>query len=160
MSQQVHYGRWTTGNNSEVTLFVLGIRINKLTAARKWLPVIRALPPMLKELAGEKDSGLIAYRTQIYGLRELTVFQYWNSTKQLFEFAHGTTHRRAWRDFYRSADNSGVGIWHETFVVPSGRYEAIYGNVPVFGLAVRGGLSPIGRRNDSARSRLGEEERR
>ncbi|MCU1681796.1 MAG: hypothetical protein JWQ81_2535 [Amycolatopsis sp.] len=159
MGQKVHNGRWTTGNSDDVVLFLLGIRINKLTAVRKWLPVIRALPPMLAELTEQAGSGLLASRTQMYGVRELTLLQYWSSVKQLMDFAHDTTHRRAWRDFYRIASRSSeVGIWHETFVVPAGRYESIYGNVPTLGLATTGGLTPIGRRNDSARARLGETE--
>ncbi|RJO78961.1 DUF4188 domain-containing protein [Nocardia panacis] len=147
------------GNGTEVVLFLLGVRINKLTAVHRWLPVIRSLAPMLKELSEDAESGLIASRTQLYGARELTLLQYWSSVGQLMDFAHGPTHRKVWQDFYRFATRgSEVGIWHETFIVPAGRYESIYGNVPLSGLATHGGLTPIGRRNDSARARLGTPE--
>jgi hypothetical protein len=29
---------------------------------------------------------------------------------------------------------SDVGFWHETYAVPAGGYEAVYGNMPLFGL--------------------------
>jgi hypothetical protein len=34
-----------------------------------------------------------------------------------------------------------VGIWHETDLVPAGRYEASYGTMPRIGLAAAAGRS-------------------
>jgi fumigallin biosynthesis monooxygenase-like protein len=34
-----------------------------------------------------------------------------------------------------SAPDGSVGIWHETYVIEAGRHEAIYNNMPVFGLS-------------------------
>ena len=28
-----------------------------------------------------------------------------------------------------------IGIWHETYLVEPGKFECIYGNMPLFGLA-------------------------
>jgi hypothetical protein len=47
-----------------------------------------------------------------------------------------------------------VGFWHETYVVPAGRYETVYGNMPRFGLAVAGEHVPVERRGESAADRL------
>jgi hypothetical protein len=111
---------------------------------------------MLRELTADPDSGLLYSRTQRYGLREITLLQYWRSADALMEFSHAAMHRRAWRDFYKVASRgTDVGLWHETYVVPPGHYESIYGSVPSSGLAVIHGLTPIGRRTDSARARLG-----
>ncbi|MDX6355944.1 MAG: hypothetical protein QOF98_2847, partial [Streptomyces sp.] len=152
--QTIHNGRFTTANDEEVVLFLLGIRVNKLRALRSWLPAVRALPPMLQELTADPDSGLLYSRTQRYGLREITLLQYWRSADALMEFSHAAMHRRAWRDFYKVASRgTDVGLWHETYVVPPGHYESIYGSVPRSGLAVIHGLTPIGRRTDSARAR-------
>ncbi len=35
-----------------------------------------------------------------------------------------------------------MGIWHETDVVPRGKLEAVYVNVPHFGLGLAGTLFP------------------
>jgi hypothetical protein len=48
-----------------------------------------------------------------------------------------------------------VGIWHETYLVSAGRYEAIYGNMARIGLAAAAGHVPIARRGQSAARRVG-----
>lgn len=154
--QKIHNGRFTTTSDEEIVLFLLGIRVNKVTALRSWLPVVRALDPMLRELAADPDSGLLYSRTQRHGLREVTLLQYWRNTDALMQFSHAAMHRRAWRDFYKVASRgTDVGLWHETYVVPAGHYESIYGSVPLTGLGVVHGLTPIGRRTETARARLG-----
>jgi hypothetical protein len=45
-------------------------------------------------------------------------------------------HLPAWQRFNRTVGPDGsVGIFHETYIVERGKFEAIYGNKPVFGLA-------------------------
>ena len=54
------------------------------------------------------------------------------------------THRPAWKAFYKNVGLGGdVGIWHETYVVKDGAYEALYGNMPRFGLATAGTHTPL-----------------
>jgi hypothetical protein len=155
MAERIRNGRFTVANEQDVVLFTVGVRINKVLAVRRWLPVIRAIRPMLAELTADADSGLLAHRTYLCGPRELVIMQYWQSTKHLLDFSNSAIHRRAWRDFYQHATaGAGVGLWHETYVVPAGRYEAIYGIVPELGLAQFLDLKPIGRRNDGAAARL------
>ena len=49
---------------------------------------------------------------------------------------HGRTNLPAWQRFNRPVGSDGsVGILHETYIVERGNYEAIYGNMSVFGLA-------------------------
>src|SRR5205807_10318883 len=64
-------------------------------------------------------------------------------------------HLPAWREFNRRVGSNGdVGIWHETYSVPAGHYEAIYNNMPAFGLGrVLPRVPAIGLR-ESARSRI------
>ena len=62
--------------------------------------------------------------------------QYWRSFEHLDRFARdpASLHLPAWRWFNRVMKGSvDVGIWHETYLVPAGRYEAIYGNMPRIG---------------------------
>ena len=36
-----------------------------------------------------------------------------------------------------------TGIWHESYLVRAGQYEAIYGDMPPFGLGKAGRLVPV-----------------
>jgi hypothetical protein len=46
--------------------FLFGIRMNKLWSVRPWLPVRRAMKPMLR-VDREEDNGLLGYRVQYVG---------------------------------------------------------------------------------------------
>jgi Monooxygenase af470-like len=48
-----------------------------------------------------------------------------------------------------------VGIWHETYLVSAGSYEAIYGNMPRIGLATAGEHLPTADLAESAARRAG-----
>lgn len=48
-----------------------------------------------------------------------------------------------------------VGLWHETYIVPAGSYESIYGDMPPYGLAAATGVLPVEQRGVTARERLG-----
>jgi hypothetical protein len=47
-----------------------------------------------------------------------------------------------------------VGIWHETYAVEAGHHEAIYNNMPVFGLAKATEHAPAQGRLETAWRRL------
>ena len=51
--------------------------------------------------------------------------------------------------------NGVVGIYHETYLVNAGQYEAVYGNMPLFGLAAATQHVPAVGRRETARRRLG-----
>ena len=58
--------------------------------------------------------------------------------------------------FNRAVRASGdVGIWHETFKVRAGEYEAVYGNMPVFGLAAAARPLPTAQKANTAAARIG-----
>jgi hypothetical protein len=50
-----------------------------------------------------------------------------------------------------------VGIWHETYRVRSGEYEAIYSGMPLQGLAKAGGYEALTPARESARQRIGSQ---
>jgi hypothetical protein len=86
------------------------------------------------------------------------IVQYWRSFDDLERFARdpGDRHLPAWKRYNREVrDTAAVGIWHETYKVRAGEYEAIYGNMPVFGLAAAAGHAPIGLKGESAGQRIG-----
>ena len=130
-------GRFTARTDKPVVLFLIGMRFNRLWDVRKWWPVAQAMPKMLRELSQKPDSGLLWYRSYLSG-RVLLVQQYWESFDKLLAYAHDTSgeHFPAWAEFSRRIGGDGaVGIWHETYLIEPGKYETVYGNMPLFGLA-------------------------
>jgi hypothetical protein len=129
--------RYTARTDKPVVLFLIGMRINKLWAVQKWLPVFAAMPRMLAELAKKPEAGLLSSRLYLSG-RVIFVQQYWASFDQLLAYAHDRTgqHFPAWAAFNRAVGTDGsVGIWHETYLVEPGKSECVYVNMPRFGLA-------------------------
>ncbi|WP_348246189.1 monooxygenase family protein, partial [Salmonella enterica] len=65
-------------------------------------------------------------------------------------------HRPAQREFFRrTAYNGHVGVWHETYRVRAGEFEAIYANMPRMGLAAAGEYRSL-RKNSTMRDRVGK----
>jgi hypothetical protein len=59
-----------------------------------------------------------------------------------------------WRQYWRRVGRGGrSGIWHETYLVRAGQYEAVYANMPPHGLGKAGRLVPASE-SSSARGRL------
>lgn len=84
--------------------------------------------------------------------------QYWRDFESLEKFARDSTlpHVERWREFNRAVGKSGdVGIWHETYRVGAGRYEAIYGNMPVFGMAAAATHLPVSVKGQTSATRIG-----
>ncbi|KJY41987.1 hypothetical protein VR41_09800 [Streptomyces sp. NRRL B-1568] len=150
--------RVTAAAEGDVVVFLIGMRINRWRAVRHWLPVLTAMPRMLKELSRDRDSGLLGHRALSGGPRVFTVAQYWESREKLLAYAsdQGGQHRPAWAAFNRRVRGSkgGVGIWHETYIVPAGSYESIYVDMPPAGLGAAWGVEPVGRRGERAAQRL------
>jgi hypothetical protein len=156
----MNQGRWTHGRDDEgVVVFLIGMRINRLRAVRTWLPVARAMPRMLAELAKDPALGLLGVTSCVQGRGALNV-QYWRDLDSLLAYAHAPDHehRPAWREFNRLVrDADGVvGIWHETFVVPPGAHESVYVDMPAQGLLGALGASRVDSRRNSARERMGQ----
>ncbi len=158
MAHDVVEGRMTAAIEGEVTVFLIGMRINRLRSVRSWWPAFTAMPRMLKELSRDDASGMLGYRLLSGGPRLFFVVQYWASHEKLIAYASAQDkeHRPAWTAFNRRARQAAgaVGIWHETYVVPAGAYETIYVSMPPFGLGAATGVIPVGRRGERADARL------
>ncbi|MDO9706930.1 DUF4188 domain-containing protein [Paracraurococcus lichenis] len=140
----------------ELVLFLIGMRLNRPWKLHRWLPVLRAMPRMLRELEAQPELGLLHHRTHV-GLREAMVVQYWRSHAQLdaYATARERAHLPAWRAFNQAIGTNGdVGIWHETYLVGSGRYESVYVNMPPFGLGRAGALQEATGPRATGRGRL------
>lgn len=154
---KVFAGRYSASIDGPFVVFLIGLRVNRVLALSKWVPVARAMGPMLSELYANRNSGFLHAETMLTW-RGVALVQYWKSFEQLHAYAHArdAKHMPAWAAFNRRVGSDGsVGIWHETYQVAAGSYESVYANMPQWGLARAGEhMEAVGRMKD-ARSRIG-----
>ena len=140
----------------DFVVFIIGARVNKWWKPHKWLPVVRAMPRMIKELSAlpSEETGFLGYTSLGPGV----LIQYWRSFDHLEAYAraHDKEHWPAWTQFNKRMKNTrgDVGIWHETYLVKDGQYEAIYGGMPRHGLGAAAELIPATGSRNEARARL------
>jgi hypothetical protein len=152
----VRQGRWTTKIEGDFVVFLIGARLqptHPLRSMRDLGGFARGMPQMLKYLMEHPEKGLLGY--QISGISLMNV-QYWRSFEHLERFAKDESdpHLATWRSYWKRLGRADrTGIWHETFLVRAGEYEAIYGNMPPYGLGKAGDLVPL-REDATARKRL------
>ena len=157
MSPVIHAERLAPVIDREFVVFLIGMRVNAWWKLRKWLHTARAMPRMIKELEVNRELGMMhAYYVRTG--RNFIVIQYWESFDKLHHYANaqGLEHKPAWADFYKVVGLKGdVGIWHETYAVKPGQVEAVYGNMPEFGLGACFPLEKATGRYGDAISRMG-----
>jgi len=140
----------------DFVVFLIGMRINKPWKVHKWFPVFSAMPKMLKELDAlpSEETGFLGHT----GVGMGTIAQYWRSFDHLESYARSKErkHFPAWTAFNKRMKGSrgDVGIWHETYLVKAGQYEAVYSGMPPFGLGKASGLVPATGSRSEARTRL------
>lgn len=137
-------------------VFLIGMRVNRWWKFDKWWPVATAMPKMLIELAKKPELGLLHARTH-FGFPNVMVVQYWRSFEALEAYARSpeAAHLPAWRAFNKAvASNGDVGIWHETYLIRPGSYEAFYNNMPPYGLGTAGRVVEAKGARKSAHERL------
>ena len=148
--------RRTTANlEGEVVVFLIGMRVNRLWKVHKWWPVAGAMTRMLRELYAHPELGFL-HAESWFG-RTTILVQYWKSFEALEAYAKSRDHAHlpAWAAFNRAVGSSGdVGIWHETYRVRPGEVEALYHNMPPFGLARAVGAVPASGRRETAAGRM------
>lgn len=149
--------RFTAQIDEPFVVFLIGMRINHFFAFKKWLPTAMAMRSMLRLLHRHPGTGALGSQLIFYW-RGIGVIQYWRSFDDLEKFARSKDdpHLESWHRFNKAIGSDGsVGIWHETFLVEAGRYEGVYNNMPLFGLAAATQYEPIVERRETARRRLG-----
>ena len=141
--------------DGDFVVFLIGARFNsKLHLYRSFLDLggRRGMVHMLQYLMAQPDKGLLGF--QPLGLTAIA--QYWRSFDHLEAFARDEDdpHLAVWRNYWkRVGRDDRSGIWHETYLVRAGEYEAVYGNMPPFGLGRAGHLVPAAQ-SSTARGRL------
>ena len=146
--------RMTVEIDGDFVVFLIGARLQVQRPLRSFrdLGGRRGMKHMLDYLMAHPDKGLLAYEMGIP-----TIVQYWRSFEHLEAFARNQDdpHLGAWRNYWRRVGRSDrTGIWHETFLVRAGEYEAVYWNMAPHGLGKAGRLVPTSE-SSRARSRIG-----
>jgi len=140
----------------DFVVFLIGMRINKPWKIHKWLPVFLAMPKMIKELQARPESGFLGHI-----MSPRVIVQYWRSFDHLEAYARDgdQLYWPAWKDFNKRVGGArgDVGIWHETYLVSAGQYEAVYSGMPLIGLARAGASTDAVEGLESARERLASE---
>lgn len=137
MRHDVVSGRSTASMDESFVVFVMGVRVNRVSALREWIGVMLSLRSMLRELRERPETGFLGGHTH-FCWRGVTLFQYWNSHEELEKYSRNPdgAHMPGWQKFNRRVRKGGaVGLWHEAYLVGPGCYEAVYADVPVSGLA-------------------------
>lgn len=151
---KMNKGRYTVLPDEPITIFLIGLRVNKWYKIHKWLPVLLAMPPMLNELSKNKSLGCLSYE-MLFKYRGVMVVQYWQSNEQLLTYSKMPTHLKAWRRFAKSLkQNEAVGFYHETYNSDTSQYENIYINMPDFGLGKARDNQAVNKATQTATQRL------
>jgi hypothetical protein len=125
--------RVTAQIEGDFVVFLIGARINRWSKLPLNLWFASTMPKMIQELERQPESGFLGYER----LSFTNMVQYWRSLEQLVAYARSRDHVHYpyWVKFNRKIGSNGdIGIWHETYLVRAGQYEAIYNNMPRFGL--------------------------
>jgi hypothetical protein len=149
-------GRWTARPDGEFVVFIIGMRINQWWMVHRWLPLIRAMGGMIRELSARPELGFLGGKTW-FG-RTIVLIQYWKSFDDLESYAKARdlSHVPAWADFNRRIGNDGtVGIYHETYLIGPGQYENVFVNMPPTLLGNSANLTEAKSDHASARGRMG-----
>jgi len=148
-------GRWTHDHKGTLTVFVIGMRINRWLRPDAWAPVVAAMGPMISELSRDRSSGFLGGEVSL-AWRGPMMIQYWRSPEDLYRYAteQDATHRPAWTAFNERARRlpGAVGVWHETYQVS--RAETVYSDMPPTGLAAATAAVRVSRRMDRAETRM------
>jgi hypothetical protein len=148
-------GRYTAELAEDgVVVFLIGMRFNQWWRIDKWWFVAAGMISMLRYLAGA-DDGLL--KSHYWVGRTLLYVQYWRSLDELMAFATDSRapHAKTWREFNRRVGDDGtVGIFHETYQIVPGNSEAMYVNMPAFGLGAALEPVAVGKSRNRARQRM------
>lgn len=148
-------GRRLAEIDGDFVVFLIGTRPQLRHPIRSFRDVggFRGMPHMLNYLSKHPEKGLLSFEMPA----PFFIVQYWRSFDHLEAFARDESdpHAAAWRKYWkRVGKENRSGIWHETYLVRAGEYEAVYANMQPYGLGRAGRLVPAGK-DSRARLRIG-----
>jgi hypothetical protein len=153
---EIHRERRTVELEGDFVVFLIGAAIHDPEHAGPASDLLLQMIDMLAELEQDPDKGLLGY--QAFGALGGVIVQYWRSFEALEAYARNPSakHAPVWKAWNRlvEGDLAPAGIWHETFKVAAGSYEAIYENMPVTGLQKAGRPVTLREARATARQRM------
>ncbi|KAI9345336.1 hypothetical protein BDR26DRAFT_856778 [Obelidium mucronatum] len=162
----VRKGRHTAKIDGDFVVFLIGARYNSPTLSNDFKEMGEAMSEMVKELEASdpEKSGFLGVENYwgdpATGSTTLQV-QFWRSAEHLHDWSVSkmSAHYSPWKKTMTiTRKNPDLGIWHETFIVRNGEYEAIYVNMPPIGLGRATELEPVSKSHVSMMQRLGRPE--
>ena len=158
---QIFPGRFTTrAPNDATAVFLIGMRVNSLRGVAKAPAVLTAMPRMLRFLGEHPESGLLGFHNWLG--RTTMLLSYWRSASDVQRFASDpdAPHAPAWRAFNQKIGaGKDVGVWHELYTVRPGDFEAVYLNMPRFGMAGAGEHLAVGDGTRTSKQRMASDRR-
>ncbi|SCG48292.1 monooxygenase family protein [Micromonospora rifamycinica] len=149
--------RMTAEIEGDFAVFMTGMRVNNFFKVKRWLPTFWSMGGVLKAMWADQETTGALHAHAYWGNRGAVMIVYFRSIEHLERFANNRelAHSKALQDYFRRMkDNPAVGIWHESYVVHDGEYEAVYNHMPeATGLAAAGECVPVSRRGNSASAR-------
>jgi hypothetical protein len=140
--------RFTTDYQQPFVVFLIGMRVNRGLQVRKWAWVAAQMGKMLPVLYQHPEKGFLGGDTY-FSMFPFTILlvSYWRSFDDLERFARAKDdpHLKSWQEFYQRVGTDGsVGIFHETYMISPGQYEAVYVNTAPLGLVkATGSVVPV-----------------
>jgi len=156
MNGSVYPGRYAARSASEFVLFRVGMRFNGRRGIVAALQTFAKMPAMLAEQAAQPEIGMLSTSFAL-AWPVIALTQFWRSFDDLERYAKASEreHTKAWRWFNKLGHASeGTGVWHETYRIAPGSFEAIYVNMPRYGLAAAVDHVAIDSTTDGARDRM------
>ena len=114
--------RLTATVDGGFVVFLIGMRINKPWKIPSWLPVVTAMPRMLKELSARPELGLLGFENW-FGLTNAMVIQYWRSFEHLEAYARS---RDAASNRIRRPRKRSWGNWAANSLELGARCDSVF----------------------------------
>ena len=88
--QSIFPGRFTAQIDGPFVVFIIGLRVNRFWAVHKWLPVARAMGPMIDGLLAQPDLGLLCANDFLSTRRRSrSILAFVRSARRLLEKSEG-----------------------------------------------------------------------
>ncbi|KAJ3008698.1 hypothetical protein HKX48_008392 [Thoreauomyces humboldtii] len=155
-------GRVTGKLSGDHVVFLIGARLNNYSAlmSGEMADAGAGMQRMQAELLAHPELGCLHTENYVSadssGTHTLLV-QYWRSVKHLQAYSRSRLNQHfepMVTSRKRTKATGDVGIWHETFLVQDGNYEAIYVNMPQFGLGAAGHVEQASVKTGTMKDRL------